>query len=219
MTPADCTGSGLSISLYTDLQEVHIGDTISYSVNIFNGLNSGPIVCDATEIQASLTTPDGIVHPIALSRTTMMNGESDTYANVVTYITRSQDVQADGTLKAVASDTGSIHQNDTNSLGGGNQGLNVRFLVADIPVPPTVIPEVPTGGGGGGGGRCVNCGGSSTTTITTTATTTTIATSTPNIPVLIPIIPKAGFAPIEKRNLWNIIIDFFLNHSLLGMNY
>jgi len=34
--PPGCLGSGLGISLFTSLPDVHIGDTIYYSVNVFN---------------------------------------------------------------------------------------------------------------------------------------------------------------------------------------
>ncbi|MHB8523457.1 MAG: hypothetical protein ACYDH9_22240, partial [Limisphaerales bacterium] len=35
--PPDCSGSGLGISLFTSIPDVHIGDTLFYSVNVFNG--------------------------------------------------------------------------------------------------------------------------------------------------------------------------------------
>jgi hypothetical protein len=125
-SPAGCTGSGLGINLFSSLTRVNIGDVISYSVTIFNGASTGPVVCDATSIQASLVTPDGVNHPITLTRSSLSNGESDFYSNVVTYTARAADVNmTNGTLAATASDTGIIHQNVTDSQGGGNQGLNV----------------------------------------------------------------------------------------------
>ena len=54
------------------------------------------------------------------------NGQSDYYSNVVSYVVRAQDVRPDGTVRATASDTGIIHQNDTDSQGGGNQGVNTE---------------------------------------------------------------------------------------------
>jgi hypothetical protein len=45
-SPTNCLGSGLGISLYTSLPDVHIGDTIYYSVNVFNTAFPS---CDAGE--------------------------------------------------------------------------------------------------------------------------------------------------------------------------
>jgi hypothetical protein len=126
--PVDCTGSGLQIGLYAHPSSVYIGDTISFDVVVFNGINSMPIVCDATDIQASLVTPDGISHAISLTRTSLSNTDQDTYSNVVTYVARAQDVTTGGILTATASDTGVIHQNDTDSQGGGNQGINISVM-------------------------------------------------------------------------------------------
>ena len=40
--PVGCTGSALGINLFTDTRDVHVGDTIRYSVTIFNGLPGSP---------------------------------------------------------------------------------------------------------------------------------------------------------------------------------
>jgi hypothetical protein len=128
VSPAGCTGSGLGINLFTNVAQANIGDTISYSLTVFNGSSTGSVVCDATNIQVSLVTPDGISHPITLTRTSLSNGQTDFYPNVVAYVARSQDITSFGTLAATASDTGVIHQNITDSKGGGNQGLNVFVL-------------------------------------------------------------------------------------------
>jgi hypothetical protein len=101
-SPLGCTGSGLGILLFTDTSNVHIGDTICYSATVFNGLNAGIIVCDATAIQAFIVTPDGVSHPIALVRTSLVSGQSDYYPNVVSYVVRAQDIHPDGTLLATA---------------------------------------------------------------------------------------------------------------------
>lgn len=141
-SPEGCTGSGLNIFLYASPTEVRIGDTISYSVTILNGTGVGPVVCDASDITASLVTPDGINHPITLVRTTLLNGESDYYADVVTYTAQSKDVKSDGTMTATANDTGVIHQNDTNSQGGGEQGVNVTVIIpATLHIIKTVIND------------------------------------------------------------------------------
>ena len=170
-SPDGCTGSGLEINLFTDVQQVLIGSPISFSVNVFNGLSSGPIVCDATGITASIVTPDGASHPVTLVRTALSSGQSDQYTNAVTYTARTQDVKPNGSLADTASTIGTIHQNDTDSTGGGNQGVNITIKTpppppptTSVPVapvitpPPTVTPPPPpptgtfTGGGGGGGG-------------------------------------------------------------------
>lgn len=141
-SPVGCTGSGLGIALYSVSKKVSVGDSVPYSIDVFNGLTTGPVVCNASNIQASIVTPDGVVHPITLLRTALTNGQTDHYANVVTYVVRAQDIQSDQTLRATASDTGSIHQNNTDSVGGSSQGVNVGVLVT---TPPPVIN---TGGGG-----------------------------------------------------------------------
>jgi uncharacterized repeat protein (TIGR01451 family) len=122
--PAGCDGSGLGILLFTSASDVHIGDTLTYSVTVFNGTSTGPIVCDATSVTATLVTPDGVSHAIPLTVTNLVSGESDYYPNVVSYVVRAQDIQPDGTVDATASDSGVIHQNTVNSMGGGHQGVN-----------------------------------------------------------------------------------------------
>jgi Prealbumin-like fold domain len=128
VSPVGCTGSGLGISLFSNSMLAHIGDVLSFSVDVFNGTNGGSIVCDATDIQASIVTPDGITHPITLLRTSLSSGQIDSYPNVVTYTARAQDATPDGILRVTASDTGVIHQNIVDSQGGSNQGLNVHVL-------------------------------------------------------------------------------------------
>ncbi len=142
-SPADCTGSGLGITLFANAPQAHIGDVISYSLNIFNGMGGGAAVCDASDISASIVTPDGTSHPIALRRTALSNGDTDSYPNVVTYTAKIADVQTNGTLTASAVDTGAIHQNITDSQGGGNQSVNVTVVPIVLPSPtpsPTYSP-------------------------------------------------------------------------------
>ncbi len=167
-SPAGCTGSGLGILLFTDSPDVHIGDTLNYSVSIFNGTGSGPVVCDASSIQASLVTPDGITHTITVLHTTMVSGQLDFYTNVVSYVVRAQDVRPDGTVRATASDTGIIHQNDTDSQGGGNQGVNT-----EVSLPCIALLVQCTGGIGENGaitytGTVTNCGNNTLVGVTVT---------------------------------------------------
>ncbi|MCX6723729.1 MAG: class F sortase [Candidatus Staskawiczbacteria bacterium] len=208
-SPAGCTGSGLGINLYADVQEVHIGDTIFYSIDVFNGANSGPVVCDASEIQASIVTPDGITHPIALLRTLLLSGQTDSYPNVIPYTAMAQDVKTDGTLAATASDTGNIHQNDTNSQGGGNQGVNVR-VIGVLVAPPLNQPS----GGGGGGGSEVSYNPIPPVAAVAPPVTSTLIPVIPVNPLPPPIVkeeivavpvklPNTGFSPENKDILWN----------------
>ena len=71
--PPGCTGSAIGISLFTSAADVHIGDTLFYSASVFNGLAGNPTSCDASNIVAWITTPDGVVHPIALRRTYLIS--------------------------------------------------------------------------------------------------------------------------------------------------
>jgi hypothetical protein len=133
-SPVGCGGSSLGIHLFTPLPQVHIGDTISYSIRVFNGTPGTPFVsCDASDIQASITTPDGIVHNVPLIRTALSDQDSDYYDSVVTYIATLKDMQAGGTLNASASDTGIIHQNVIDGRGGGFQSLNVTVIANPVP--------------------------------------------------------------------------------------
>src|SRR5262245_54974955 len=108
-SPPNCTGSGLGISLFTDVPDAQVGDTIRYSALVFN--TPFP-ACDATEIVAGIVTPDGVTNMITLTRTALVPGDSDNYLNVVSYVVRAQDILPDGTVRATAFDNGDIHQND-----------------------------------------------------------------------------------------------------------
>jgi hypothetical protein len=144
-SPADCLGSGLSINLYSNVTQVKIGDSVKYSAEVFNGLGSVAVVCDATDISVGIVTPDGASHQISVLHTMLSSGNTDEYSDVVTYVARQQDMKTDGTLTSTANVSGTIHQNDTDSQGGGNQGLNVTVLVEAPPVPtPTPVPSIST---------------------------------------------------------------------------
>lgn len=166
--PPGCTGSGLGILLFTDSADVHIGDTLNYSVTVFNGTGDGPIVCDADGIQAFLVTPDGVTHPITLVRTALSSGQSDFYKNVVSYVVRAQDIQADGSLRATARDTGIIYQNDTPSQGGGNQGVNTEVSQPCIKIAVQCTGTVGETGAINFTGTVSNCGNNTLVGITVT---------------------------------------------------
>src|SRR6185436_1633873 len=109
---------------------------------------------DATGIRAFIVTPDGITNPITLRRTSLVPGDSDFYTNVVSYVVRAQDIRADGTVRAMASDDGDIHQNDTDSRGGGFQGVNT-----EVPLPCLQIAAVCVGATGENGLITFSCTG------------------------------------------------------------
>ena len=156
--PPGCSGSAIGISLFTSAPDVHIGDTITYSVSVFNGIAGNPTSCDASNIQASITTPDGIVHPITLVRTYLMHTQSDFYANVVSYVVRAQDIRPDGTVRATAEDTATIFQNDTPSMGGAFQGVNTEVSQPCIALTVQCIPSVGENGAIIFNGTITNCG-------------------------------------------------------------
>jgi uncharacterized repeat protein (TIGR01451 family) len=166
--PPGCTGSGLGIDLFTDSPDVHIGDTLNYSVTVLNGTGGGTVVCDATAIQAFLVTPDNVSHTITLVRTTLSNGQSDFYSNVVSYIVRAQDVHPDGTVRATASDTGIIHQNDTDSQGGGNQGVNTEVSLPCIQLTVQCLGSIGENGAITFTGTVTNCGNNTLVGVTVT---------------------------------------------------
>jgi uncharacterized repeat protein (TIGR01451 family) len=166
--PPGCTGSGLGIILYTDAADVHIGDTLHYSILVFNGSATGPVVCDATAIQAFVVTPDDISHTITLTNTSLASGQANFYSNVVAYVCRAQDIQPNQTVDATASDTGVIHQNINNSQGGGNQGVNTQ-----VSLPCVLLTMQCTGGVGQGApitfsGLITNCGNDTLVNVTVT---------------------------------------------------
>ena len=168
LSPPGCTGSGLGILLFTDTPDVHVGDTLKYSITVFNGTGLGPVVCDATEIVASVVTPDGVTHPITLVRTSLVNGQADFYKDVVSYVVRAQDIRSDGTLRATASDTGVIHQNDTNSQGGGFQGVNTEVSQPCIEIAVQCVGNVGENGAISFTGTVKNCGNNTLVGITVT---------------------------------------------------
>jgi hypothetical protein len=166
--PPGCTGSGLGIFLYTDSPDVHIGDTLNYSITVFNGANVGPIVCNASSIMAFVVTPDGISHPITLVHTNMVNGQSDYYPSVVSYVVRAQDILPDGTVNATATDMGVIHQNNVNSEGGGNQGVNTMVSQPCIQIAAQCAGSIGENGLITFTGTVTNCGNDTLTGVTIT---------------------------------------------------
>ncbi len=142
-SPVGCTGSALGIDLFTDVGNVHIGDTINYSATVFNGLAGSPrTACDASGILAGIVTPDGRTNMLTLRRTALVNGQFDFYTNVVSYVVRAQDVQPDGTVRATAFDNGDIHQSQTFSRGGGFQGVNTEVNLPCIQITAQCVGSI-----------------------------------------------------------------------------
>jgi len=166
-SPVGCTGSGLGIDLFAHVGDVHVGDTIRYSVRLFN---SPFPACDATEIGAEIVTPDGITNSITalLRRNALPPGESDFYTNVVSYVVRAQDIRSDGTVRATALDAGTIHQNDTNSKGGGNQGVNTEVNLPCLQISALCIGGIGENGAIRFTGTVTNCGNSTLAGVTVT---------------------------------------------------
>ena len=160
-SPPDCTGSTLGINLFTDAPDVHIGDTIHYSVTVFNGLPGSPrISCDSTSIQAWVVTPDGKTNFVTLVRTTLLGQQSDYYTNAATYVVRAQDIRPDGTVRATANDIGVIHQNDVDSVGGGFQGVNTQVSQPCVQLSVQCFGGIGENGLVHFSGYATNCGNS-----------------------------------------------------------
>jgi len=135
-SPPGCTGSALGIDLSADAVDVHVGDTIHYSVTVFNGLPGSPgVACDATSIRAFIVTPDGKTNAVSLRRRKLLNGESDFYPNAAAYVVRAKDIRSNGTVRGKAYYTGVIHQSDTHRVGGGFKGLNTEVSKPCIGTP------------------------------------------------------------------------------------
>ncbi|GDY22277.1 hypothetical protein LBMAG56_36240 [Verrucomicrobiota bacterium] len=167
--PLNCSGSGLGITLFTSAPDVHIGDRIFYSINVFNGIaGTGRISCDATSIKAFIVTPDGLTNFVTLRRTTLHNAESDFYPDVVGYTVRAQDIRADGTVRATASDDGDIHQNDTDSRGGGDQGVNTEVNLPCVKITALCVAGVGENGRITFTGTVTNCGNNTLVGVTVT---------------------------------------------------
>ena len=166
--PPGCSGSAIGISLFTSAPDVHVGDTLTYSVSVFNGIAGNPTSCDASNITASITTPDGVVHPIVLRRTYLMHTQSDFYTNVVSYVARVQDIRLDGTLRTTAENTATIFQNDTPSNGGANQGVNTEVSQPCIQLLVQCVPSVGQNGAIVFNGTVTNCGNNTLVGVTVT---------------------------------------------------
>ena len=169
--PVDCRGSGLGIALFVDKPQAHVGDTLYYSALVYN--NPFP-ACKASEIQAWITTPDGVKHSINLRRTVLRPGESDTYDNVATYVIRAQDI-VNGIVKGAANDMAKIHQNITLSDGEAAQTVNTIIVNPCISITASCSDGVGQDGQISYSGTVQNCGDVSLSNVTVTNTVDGIA--------------------------------------------
>ncbi len=167
-TPPGCVGSAIGISLFTAAPDVHVGDTIFYSASVFNGLPGNPTSCDASNIVAWITTPDGVVHPIALTRSYLSHSQSDFYENVASYVVRAQDIRPDDTVRAVAEVTAIILQGETPSSGGANQGVNTVVSRPCIKLAVQCVGGVGENGAITFTGTVTNCGNNTLVGVTVT---------------------------------------------------
>lgn len=156
--PAGCRGSGLGISLFVSENSAAIGDTLVYDALVFN--TAFP-ACQATEITASVTTPDGVVHPIVLRRNLLNPSESDYYENVAEYIIRQEDMQTNAGetfVTAGAETKGRIQQNEEDSDGGGFQNVNTVIRNPCIDVTVDCMDAIGENGLLQYNGTVTNCG-------------------------------------------------------------
>jgi uncharacterized repeat protein (TIGR01451 family) len=197
--PNGCAGSGLGIFLDTPSGDSHVGCTICYSITVFNGGVGGLIYCDATNITASVTTPDHVTHTINLAsltsantglpgRTSLSNGQFDHYTNVVCYTISAANMLPDGSVRATAQDIGIILQNDTPSASTNEQGVNTQVTQPCVQIAAQCVPSVggPLVGGNGAlsySGTVTNCGNDVLTNVTVTSSVSGLVTIFPSLAI------------------------------------
>jgi uncharacterized repeat protein (TIGR01451 family) len=162
--PPGCLGSGLGIALFVDRSQAHVGDQLNYSVLVYN--NPFP-ACKASEVAAWIVTPDGVTNSIALRRTTLRPGESDTYNNVASYTVRIEDLEQ-GIAIARAYNVGKIHQSDVLSDGMASQMVNTLIMLPCIAITAECTDTVGDTGQIGFTGTVRNCGDLELTGVTVT---------------------------------------------------
>lgn len=167
--PPGCAGNGYGISLFVDKPTAHVGDTLNYSLYVGNQVFPA---CRAEQIVANIVTPDGVTHPIQLTRTILDPGQSDIYENVVTYVIRSQDLGPQGNVRAQARSTAVINQNISNETSENFRDVNT------LVVNPCLTIEATCQGGVGENtaltfsGVLRNCGSVDLTDVTVTNSVT-----------------------------------------------
>src|SRR5262249_39267706 len=127
---------------------------IQYSAKVVND----KAACKATDITSSITTPDGVVHPLPVTPA-LAPGEETPILGFFDYMVKAQDVK-DGQVSATARAEGDIHQIEGVDLPRGAAMQEVKTTI----VTPCLQVQVQcTGGTGEGGvitftGTVRNCG-------------------------------------------------------------
>jgi hypothetical protein len=197
-TPPGCAGSGLGIFLDTPSGDSHIGCTICYSITVLNGGVGPKTFCDASNITAFVTTPDGTNHSIPLAslttaawegggahpgRTYLSNAQFDYYTNVVCYTIRTNDILPDGTVRATARDIAIILQNDTPSASTNEQGVNTEVSIPSLKIAVSCVPSVGENGAITYTGTVTNTGNNTLFNVTVTSSITGLVTNFTSIAI------------------------------------
>jgi hypothetical protein len=153
--PPGCTFNGIFISLGVDKQNAHVGDTLSYSMVIGN---SPFPACRAEQISASIVTPDGVSHPITLSRTILNPGDFDTYENVATYVVRQQDVKPEGIVIGTGNMAAFVNQNVVNENATIFKDVNTIIITPCISITANCVGGTGQTGFNAFTGKVKNCG-------------------------------------------------------------
>lgn len=185
VVPPGCSGNGYGISLFVDKPLARVGDTLSYTLLLSN---QDLPACQAEQIEAAITTPDGVSHPIPLRRTVLDPGQSDLYRDVISYVVRPQDIK---TNRVWAS---SVSQAQINQSVTGVRSENYRDVSTPTVSPCLDLAATCAGGMGESGaitysGTVRNCGD-------VTLNNVTVTTSLGGGTVLGPL----SLAPGEQRS-------------------
>ena len=197
-TPPGCAGSGLGIFLDIPSGDSHVGCTICYSITVLNGGVGPKTFCDASNITAFVTTPDGTNHSIPLAslttaawegggahpgRTYLSNAQFDYYTNVVCYTIRTNDILPDGTVRATARDIAIILQNDTPSASTNEQGVNTEVSIPSLKIAVSCVPSVGENGAITYTGTVTNTGNNTLFNVTVTSSITGLVTNFTSIAI------------------------------------
>ena len=193
-TPPGCAGSGLGIFLDTPSGDSHVGCQICYGITVLNGGVGATVYCDASNITATVTTPDNVIHTINLTnltsvntglpgRTYLRNGEYDHYTNVVCYTISAANMLPDGSVRATAQDIAIILQNDTPSASTNEQGVNTQVTQPCVQITAQCVPSVGENGVITYSGTVTNCGNDALTNVTVTSSVSGLVTIFPSLAI------------------------------------
>jgi hypothetical protein len=167
ITPGNCAASGIPLLLSRTPGAANFGDTVTFRANI---TNIGPDNCDLTDVDVTITTPDGVSHLVA-SGVSIPAGSSVQYP--VSYVVNPANV-ANNQVTAIVTATGVSH-----SSAGDNPASNTTSATVSVP-PGVTLAEACTRGDTQltVSGSTTNAPPGSTLTVTVgtqSATTTTAA--------------------------------------------